>query len=92
MLGADHPADTHLVSCIATFFENDPDHNRQNTPRWDIVLSFANGRTVRYHPRADLIWSVEQQPTKAMQQRFNLADKLQIARTLHAVNELACTQ
>ena len=80
VLGADRPADTHLVSCIATFFEHEPDHNRQNKPRLDIVLSFSNGRTVRYHPRADLIWSDEQQPTKAMQQRLNRAAKLQRAR------------
>ena len=77
ILGENHPANTNLVSCVATFFENEPDHNRQNKPRLDIVLTFANGRAARYHPRAKLIWSDEPQPTKAMQKRFNLAAKRQ---------------
>ena len=80
VLGAHHPVDATLISCIATFFENEPDHNRQNKPRLDIVLKFSDGRTVRYHPKAKLIWSDEPQPTEAMQKRFNHAAKLRRTR------------
>ena len=48
-----------------------------NKPRLDIKLSFADGRRVRYHPKAILIWFHEQLPSQAMQARYNRAAKLQ---------------
>ena len=38
---------------------------------------FSDGRWVRYHPGADLIWSTETLPSKAMRHRYNRAAKLQ---------------
>ena len=77
VLGNDYPTGCALQSVTARFFEDEPDHNRSNKPRLDIVLSFADGRWVRYHPIASLIWSDEQLPSEAMQARYNRAAKLQ---------------
>ena len=65
-----------VVKSVATFFEDEPDHNKNNAPRLDIVLTLNDGVTIRYHPNAALIYSTETQPTKAMQQRHNLANAL----------------
>ena len=58
-LKGDYPTECALESVSARFFEEEPDHNRRDKPRLDIVLSFADGRWVRYHPQATLIWSGE---------------------------------
>ena len=50
-------------------------------PRLDIVLTLNDGVTVRYHPKAALIYSTETQPTKAMQERYNLATTLRRKQT-----------
>ena len=65
-----------LESVSARFFEDEPDPNRGDKPRLDIVLTFADGRWVRYHPRANLIWSDEQLPSQAMRARYNRAANL----------------
>ena len=72
-----YPAECALESVTARFFEEELDANRRNKPRLDIVLSFADGRWVRYHPKASLIWSDGPLPSQAMRQRYNLAAKLQ---------------
>ena len=72
-----YPAECVLESVSARFFEDEPDPNREDKPRLDIKLSFADGRWVRYHPKAILIWSDEQLPSQAMQARYNRAAKLQ---------------
>ena len=71
----------HVVKSFATFFADEPDCNRNNAPRLDIVLTLNDGVTVRYHPKAALIYSTERQPTKAMQQRYNLATTLRRKQT-----------
>ena len=71
----------HVVKSVATFFADEPDSNRNNAPRLDIVLTLNDGVTVRYHPKAALIYSTERQPTKAMQQRYNLANTLRRKQT-----------
>ena len=80
-LGAHFPDGATITSCVASFFLEEPDRNRQNKPRIDIALSFSNGTTVRYHPKAALIWSTEPQPTDAMTKRFNLKAKLEARRS-----------
>jgi hypothetical protein len=66
-----------IVSKVPTFYLDEPDANQQNRPRLDILISFHDGATVRYHPKADLIWSWTQQPTTAMQKRYNLGTNLE---------------
>ena len=66
---------------VPTFFPDEPDANQRDKPRLDIVVSFDNGHSVRYHPSADPIWSTSPQPTDAMQQRYNRAKRLH--RRLH---------
>ena len=70
------PSESDITSVLPTFYVDEPDHNQRNSPRLDIVVSFTDGRSVRYHPSADPIWSDEAQPTEAMQQRYNRARKL----------------
>ena len=65
-----------LQSVSARFFTDEPDPNRGNRPRLDIVLTFDDGRWVRYHPKATLIWSDEELPSKAMRARYNYAANL----------------
>ena len=50
-----YPAECVLESVSARFFEDEPDPNREDKPRFDIKLSFTDGRSVRYHPKAILI-------------------------------------
>ena len=64
------------VSVLPTFYADEPDPNQGDSTRLDVVVSFADGRSVRYHPSAGPTWSDEAQPTKAMQQRYNRARKL----------------
>ena len=61
------------TSFVPTFFHDEPDPNQRDKPRLDIVVSFDNGHSVRYHPRAAPIWSTSPQPTDAMQKRYNRA-------------------
>ena len=71
----------HVVKSVATFFDDEPEHNRNNAPRLDIVLTLNDGVMVRYHPKAALIYSTESLPTKVMQQRYNLANTLRRKQT-----------
>ena len=61
---------------VPTFFHDEPDPNQRDKPRLDIVVSFGNGHSVRYHPSADPIWSTSPQPTDAMQKRYNRANNI----------------
>ena len=74
------PAGWAPTSFVPTFFPAEPDPNQRDKPRLDIVVSFGNGDSVRYHPNADPIWSTSPQPTDAMQKRYNRARKLARAR------------
>ena len=74
MLKIDPGAD--ITACVPTFYQREPDPNQRGAPRLDILVPFADGRSVRYHPSADPIWSDELQPTKAMQLRYNRARKI----------------
>ena len=74
------PAGREPTSFVPTFFPAEPDPNQRDKPRLDIVVSFDNGDSVRYHPRAEPIWSTSPQPTDAMQKRYNRARKLARAR------------
>ena len=62
-----------ITAAVPTFYKDEPDPNDRDAPRLDIVVSFADGRSVWYHPSAEPIWSDEPQPTKAMQIRYNRA-------------------
>ena len=77
MLKGFYPTECALDFVCARFFVDEPDSNRSDRPRLDFVLNFSDGRWVRYHPGADLIWSTETLPSKAMRQRYNRAAKLQ---------------
>ena len=70
------PAGWTPTNFVPTFFPDEPDANQRDKPRLDIVVSFDNGHSVRYHPNATPIWSTEQQPTDAMQTRYNRAKRL----------------
>ena len=76
VLGSKYPAGQTITSCDASFFQAEADSNRQNKPRLDIVLVFSGGTTVRYHPKAALIWSTDSLPTDAMIKRIRLRGKL----------------
>ena len=67
------PPEWTPTNCMPTFLHDEPDPNQRDKPRLDIVVSFGNGESVRYHPNADPIWSTETQPTDAMQTRYNRA-------------------
>ena len=64
------------TSFVPTFFHDEPDPNQRDKPRLDIVVSFDNGHSVRYHPSANPIWSTCPQPTDAMKQRYNRKKKI----------------
>ena len=70
------PAGWTPTSFVPTFFHDEPDPNQRDKPRLDIVVSFDNGHSVRYHPNAFPIWSTSQQPTDAMQKRYNRAKQI----------------
>ena len=61
------------TSFVPTFFHDEPDPNQRDKPRLDIVVSFGNEHSVRYHPNDDPIWSTSPQPTDATQKRYNRA-------------------
>ena len=86
-------SDNDIIMIKPTFYVDEPDPNHHGAPRLDIVVSFANGKSVRYHPSAHPIWSDEPQPTAAMQKRYNhtrnLAKKLQSAHK-SGIEERAC--
>ena len=64
MLGATEMAQHgDIVEILPTFFAGETDSNRGNRPRMDIVISFRDGVSVRYHPRATLVWSNQADPT-----------------------------
>ena len=76
-----HPG-AEITAAVPTFYQDEPDPNQRDAPRLDIVVSFADGRSVRYHPSAEPIWSEDLQPTTAMQMRYNRARN--IAKKLHS--------
>ena len=76
-----HPG-ANITAVVPTFYQDEPDPNQRDAPRLDIVVSFADGRSVRYHPSAEPIWSDQPQPTKTMQLRYQRAIKL--ATKLHS--------
>ena len=65
-----------IIACVPTFYEDEPDANQGDKPRLDILVSFAGGKSVRYHPSAESIWSDQPQPTKAMEIRYNRAKNI----------------
>ena len=65
-----------ITAATPTFYKHEPDPNRGDKPRLDIVVSFADGRSVRYHPKAKPIWSDEVHPTEAMSMRYARARTL----------------
>ena len=76
-----HPG-ANITAVVPTFYQDEPDPNQRDAPRLVIVVSFADGRSVRYHPAAEPIWSDQPQPTEAMQKRYNRA--INIAKKLHS--------
>jgi len=64
------------TSFVPAFFHDEPDPNQWDKPRLDIVVSFDNGHSVRYHPGAAPIWSTSWMPTGAMQKRYNRAQHI----------------
>ena len=72
----------NITAVVPTFYEDEPDPNQRDAHRLDIVVCFADGRSVRYHTSADPIWSDEPQPTKAMRTRYNRA--INIAKKVHS--------
>ena len=81
MLGMDEFPPTLVIDkVIPTFYVNEPDPNRADKPRLDILVCFTNGSTVRYHPQATPIWSNDPQPTDAVRTRLNRAANLARAR------------
>ena len=74
--GGGFPEGKLITSIVPTFYPDEPDPNQQNKPRLDLLVSFNDGETVRYHPSAHPISSRTPQPTDAMQKRYNLAKNL----------------
>ena len=47
----------HMTAIMPVFFMDEADHDRFDRPRLDFVISFDDGRAVRYHPDCDeRIW------------------------------------
>ena len=46
-----------LTNFVPTFFHDEPEPNQRDKPRLDIVVSFGNVHSARYHPSAAPIWS-----------------------------------
>ena len=46
----------HMTKIMPVFFMDEADHDNFDRPRLDLVVSFDDGRTVRYHPGSDRIW------------------------------------
>ena len=77
MLGmSEFPPTLVIKDIIPKFYVDEPDPNRGDKPRLDILVCFQNGVTVRYHPQATPIWSHEPMPTNAMRTRWNRAANL----------------
>ena len=66
-----------VQGATAKFFLDEPDPNRGGKPRLDIIVTFADARWCRYHPKAQLIWDTDPKPTPAMTQRYNYARRRQ---------------
>ena len=73
LLGHNFPPGRAKVNCVLTFFSTDADQNHNGALRLDIVLTFSDGITVRYHPKALWIRSTQPQPSHAMQQWIKLS-------------------
>ena len=61
------------------FYSDEPDPTPPkwpDRPRLDVVITFTDGRWVRWHTNANLIWSTEAMPTVGMQMRYNHMRKL----------------
>ena len=47
----------HMTKIMPTFYMDEADHDNFDKPRLDFVVSFDDGRAVRYHPDCDeRIW------------------------------------
>jgi hypothetical protein len=46
----------HMTKIMPVFFMDEADHNNFDRPRLDFVVSFDDGRAVRYHPACEEIW------------------------------------
>ena len=46
----------HMTKIMPVFFMDEADHDNFDRPRLDLVVSFDDGRTVRYHPGSERIW------------------------------------
>jgi hypothetical protein len=68
--------DRVVSAVMPTFYLDEPDSNQHDMPRLDLLVSFTDGSSVRYHPQATPIWSDQWMPTEAMQKRYNRARKL----------------
>ena len=64
-----------IKSIVPTFYPMEADANQQGKPRLDVLVTFENGLSVRYHPQAKQIWSSDSQPTDAMYQRMRYKEK-----------------
>ena len=61
------------------FYSDEPDPTPPewpDRPRLDVVITWTDGRWVRWHISGDLIWSTEDLPTVAMRMRYNRMRKL----------------
>ena len=67
-----------IKSIVPTFYPMEADANQQGKPRLDLLVTFENGASVRYHPKAKPIWSSDSQPTDAMQNRMRYKEKLML--------------
>ena len=64
-----------IISATPHFYDEEPDANRDDKPRLDILLPMSDGTWVRYHLRANPILSHEG-ATQAMQIRCNRREKV----------------
>ena len=71
----------HMTKIMPVFFMNEADHNNFDRPRLDFVVSFDDGRSVRYHPACEEIWfdaaGLPEGSADAISQRRRRLEKLQ---------------
>ena len=71
----------HMTKIMPVFFMDEADHNHFGKPRLDFVVSFDDGRVVRYHPDCEEIWfdaaGLPEGSLDAINQRRRRLQKLQ---------------
>ena len=79
----------HMTKIMPAFFMDEADHDNFDRPRLDLVVSFDDGRAVRYHPSCKEIWldpeglPIGSKALEAIKQRRQRLQRLQGKKAKH---------